>query len=222
MVRLQHVYKTFEGPIHALRNIQFQIERGEFVFLTGPSGSGKTTLFRLLCAFDTPTSGSLNVAGYDLTQIPSGSIPSLRRRIGVVFQDFRLLSGRTVFENVALPLVVQNENPNLIRDRVDEVLQRVGLRFKPDQSVDQLSGGEKQRVAVARALVHRPALLIADEPTGNLDPDLSREIISLFENVNGQGTTILVATHDYTLLDVFKKRRLHLEHGMLEEKGSPL
>ena len=222
MINFSHVYKTYPGPVHALTNIHLSVGKGEFLFLTGPSGAGKTTLFKMLSAFDRPTSGLVNVAGHDLNQIDAPTVPLFRRRIGVVFQDFRLLRGRTIFENVSLPLRILGDRENQIHRRVEEVLDQVGLRFKTDQVVDVLSGGEQQRVAIARALVHRPGLLIADEPTGNLDPEMSQEIIRLFEKANAQGTTVFIATHDHDLVNRMQKRVIHLKSGALtdiEPKG---
>jgi cell division transport system ATP-binding protein len=219
MIRLSHLYKTFPGPVHALRNIDLFIDKGELAFITGASGAGKTTLFRMICAFDRPTSGKIEVLQCDLNGISQKEIPFLRRKIGVVFQDFRLLKTRSVFDNVAMPLEVRREKPALVRRRVDEVLDLVGLRFRADAVPEQLSGGEQQRVAIARALVHKPGLLIADEPTGNLDPDLSSEIMELLRQVNAQGTTVVVASHDHALIRKYGRRVVHLKSGLLEEAG---
>jgi cell division transport system ATP-binding protein len=218
MVRFNHVYKTYPGPVHALRNINFAIDKGSLVFLTGPSGAGKSTLFRLLSAFDRPTSGSVHVAGSDVDRIGNRQLPFFRRRIGVVFQDFKLLKQRPVYENVSLPLQVQGERPHLVKRRVDEIIEQVGLRHKVDELPDHLSGGEQQRVAIARALVHKPGVLIADEPTGNLDPQLSLEIMQLFDIANAQGTTVFIATHDLSLIDRKKHKVLKLEAGLLKEE----
>lgn len=217
MITFSHVYKTYAGPVHALRNVDLNVDKGEFLFLTGPSGAGKTTLFKMLSAFDRPTSGSVQVAGFNLNKITSSEVPYFRRRIGVVFQDFKLLKGRTIFENVALPLKILGERFATTK-RVEEILDQVGLRFKLDQIVDQLSGGEQQRVAIARALVHKPELLIADEPTGNLDPDLSQEIIKLFERANAQGTTVVIASHDHELVKRMQKRVIRLKAGTLQDQ----
>jgi cell division transport system ATP-binding protein len=217
MISLSHVYKTYPGPVHALRDLTLEIDQGEFVFLMGPSGAGKSTLFKLISAFDRATSGSIQVANKKLNQIKTDEIPFLRRQIGVVFQDFRLLKDKTVFENVALPLKIMDERENTIKNRVNDVLSQVGLKYKNDYFPTQMSGGEQQRVAIARALVHRPGLLIADEPTGNLDPELSLEIMALFESVNAQGTTVLIATHDKSIVDSRKKRIISLKAGCLFE-----
>jgi cell division transport system ATP-binding protein len=215
MISFSHVYKTYNGPVHALRDVSIEIQKGEFLFLTGPSGSGKTTLFRMISGFDRPSSGSVQVAGYDLGVITSGDLPYFRRKIGVVFQDFRLLKGRTVAENVALPLEVKGEKQALILRRVDEMLDNVGLVYKKRNYIEQLSGGEQQRVAIARALIHQPGVLIADEPTGNLDPQMSEEIMDLLERVNAQGTTVFVASHDHELVRRRARRILALEAGQI-------
>lgn len=213
MIRIQHLYKTYPGPIHALRDLNLQIESGEFVFLTGPSGAGKTTLFKMISAYDFATSGKIQVAGHDLNSIKASEVPYFRRKIGVVFQDFKLLPQKTVFENVSLPLIIQNESRKFIHSRVEEILSQVGLSEKDDQFPEMLSGGEQQRVAIARALIHKPSLLIADEPTGNLDPNLSEEIMDLFERVSRSGTTVFIATHDHGLVQRRQKRSLHLSGG---------
>lgn len=215
MIRFSHTYKSYTGDIHALKDISLSIEKGEFVFLTGPSGAGKTTLFKLISAYEQCTSGSVEVAGYDLNRIKFNQIPYFRRRLGVVYQDFRLLKQRTVFENVALPLEVRGDRYSYIERRVKDVLDQVSLSFKLDSFPEQLSGGEQQRVAIARALVHQPGVLIADEPTGNLDPGLSRDIMDLLERVNAQGTTVFVATHDMELVRNSKRRVVDLKNGSL-------
>lgn len=222
MITFSHVYKTYPGPVHALRDVSIEIQKGEFLFLTGPSGAGKTTLFRMISAFDKPSSGFVQVAGHDVGEITSGEVPFFRRRIGVVFQDFRLLKGRSVFENVALPLEVRGERAASLSRRVDEMLDNVGLVYKKNNFIEQLSGGEQQRVAIARALVHQPGVLIADEPTGNLDPQMSEEIMDLLDRVNAQGTTVFVATHDHDLVKRRAKRVVNIKGGQIDIDQSTL
>lgn len=216
MISFAHVYKTYPGSVHALRDVSIEIQKGEFLFLTGPSGAGKTTLFRMISAFDKPSSGVVQVAGQDVGQITAGQVPYFRRRIGVVFQDFRLLRGRTVFENIILPLEVRGERASSINRRADEMLESVGLTYKKNNYIEQLSGGEQQRVAIARALIHQPGVLIADEPTGNLDPQMSEEIMDLLDRVNAQGTTVFVATHDHDLVKRRAKRVVNILSGHIE------
>lgn len=215
MIQFSHVYKTYPGPVHALRDIDVQIEKGEFVFLTGPSGAGKTTLFRMLSAFDKVTSGKVQVAGFNLSEISAAEIPLFRRRIGVVFQDFKLLKDRTLFENIALPLRIKGEKDSFIQKRVNDVLEQVGLSHKAGQLPDFVSGGEQQRTAIARAIIHQPGVLIADEPTGNLDPHLSEEIMDLLERVCAQGTTVFVATHDHEMVKRRQKRTIEINNGQV-------
>lgn len=218
MITLSHVYKTYRGSIPALKDISLSIAKGEFVFLTGPSGAGKSTLFKIICAYDRPTSGSAQITGYKIEDITSDQASTLRRQIGVVYQDFKLLRDRTVFENVALPLRIAGETTQQIQRRVRSVLEEVGLRYKSDDLPEHLSGGEQQRVSIARAIVHRPNILVADEPTGNLDPELSAEILNLFETVNSQGTTVVLATHDLSLVKSRGHRRIHLSAGCIERE----
>ncbi|MGE5086328.1 MAG: cell division ATP-binding protein FtsE [Bacillota bacterium] len=215
MIEFSHVYKTYPGPIHALKNIDLKIDKGEFAFLTGPSGAGKTTLFKMISAYDVATSGGVNVAGYDLSEIKTGQVPFFRRKIGVIFQDFKLLKDRTLFENVALPLKIRGDKTPAIQRKVYDVLEQVGLAHKYDQYPEFVSGGEQQRTAIARAIIHQPGVLIADEPTGNLDPRLSEEIMDLLERVCSQGTTVFVATHDHEMVKRRRKRTLELREGMI-------
>lgn len=213
MISFSHTYKVFANGYQGLRNIDFTIEKGEFVFLSGPSGAGKTTLFRLISGFDRPSSGNVHVLGTNVAELKNNQIPYFRRRIGVVYQDFRLLRDRTVYENVALPLLVRGDRGPQIDRRVREVLEQVGLAFRMGSLPDEISGGEQQRVAIARALIHHPGVLIADEPTGNLDQSLSHEIFKLLEDVNAQGTTVFVATHDPELIRRRSFRVLKIHDG---------
>ena len=217
MIQFSHVYKTYPGPVHALKNVELKVEKGEFVFLTGPSGAGKTTLFRMMSAFDKITSGNIHVAGFDLKNITDAQIPFFRRRIGVVFQDFRLLKNKTLLENVCLPLLVRGEKSIVAEKKAYDYLEQVGLAEKAHQLPEFVSGGEQQRTAIARALVHQPGVLIADEPTGNLDPDLSNEIMDLLERVCAQGTTVFVATHDHDMVEQRSKRTLNIVDGIIKE-----
>ena len=215
MISLTHVGKQY-GRIHtALADVSFHIEPGEFVFLTGPSGAGKSTLLKLLFREQVPSSGEIRMAGHKLASMPEKEIPFLRRKLGVVFQDFKLIQSQTVFENVAFVLKILGVSHSEQKQRAFRALKMVGLQHKLSSFPLQLSGGEQQRVAIARALVNDPLVLLADEPTGNLDPDLAQEIMSLFERINGQGTTVLVATHDRSLIQSKRKRVLGLEHGRM-------
>ncbi|MGF1661616.1 MAG: cell division ATP-binding protein FtsE [Kineosporiaceae bacterium] len=207
------VYKTTQRP--ALDGVSLVIERGEFVFLVGSSGSGKSTFLRLVLREERATRGEVHVAGRELARLASWKVPALRRQIGVVFQDFRLLPTKTVFENVAFALQVIGKPRHVIDRTVPEVLQLVGLDGKEDRRPDELSGGEQQRVAIARAFVNRPAILLADEPTGNLDPVTSVGIMKLLDRINKTGTTIVMATHDQDLVDQMRKRVIQLDDGLL-------
>ncbi|MFP5068650.1 cell division ATP-binding protein FtsE [Pseudonocardia nantongensis] len=216
MIELQDVTKRYPASGRpALDRISATVERGEFVFLIGPSGSGKSTLLRLLLREDGPTSGTIRVDGLDVAKLPRRKVPRLRQRIGCVFQDFRLLPKRSVAGNVAFALEVLGRRPSEIRVAVPELLELVGLQGKAERMPHELSGGEQQRVAIARASVNRPPLLLADEPTGNLDPETSREIMQLLERINRGGTTVLMATHEYTIVDAMRRRVIELADGVV-------
>lgn len=224
MIEFKNVTKIYEeGNVLALDDVSFKVEKGEFVFLVGPSGAGKSTLTELIIKEEIVTSGEIVVNGMELSTLPNKKIPYLRRNIGMVFQDFRLLPGRTVFENVAFAMQVTGASSRTIRRNVPSVLSLVGLSHKADVTPDQLSGGEQQRVSLARAMVNRPPIIIADEPTGNLDPENAQEIMNLLDDINKRGTTMIVATHAKNFVDDMQKRVLAIEHGKLvrdEEKGA--
>src|SRR5579863_2536562 len=215
MIRFQNVTKTYKNGTVAVRDVSIEIEKGEFVFLVGASGSGKTTLIRLLLHEELPDSGRIWEAGRDIVHLPKWRVPYLRRNIGCVFQDFRLLPNKTVFENVAFGLEVIGRPTTVINQQVPQMLELVGLTHKTASMPNELSGGEQQRVAVARAFVNRPLILLADEPTGNLDPANSEGIMALLDRINRTGTTVLVATHDKMLVDRMRRRVLELDEGRL-------
>jgi cell division transport system ATP-binding protein len=214
MISISNVSKQYKGSARpALNNVSLEVEKGDFVFLVGASGSGKSSLMRLMLREDVPTKGSVHVLGENLVGIPSRRVPFFRRRLGVVFQDFRLLPNKTVAQNVAFSLEVIGKSQGFIQEAVPEVLRLVGLEGKADRLPNELSGGEQQRVALARAIVNKPALLLADEPTGNLDPATSQDIMSLIERINLAGTTVIMATHDRGIVDRLKKRVVELRDG---------
>ena len=213
MITLTHVTKQYDRIHTALSDVSFGIEPGEFIFLTGPSGAGKSTLLKLIFREQVPSTGEIVVAGHRLASMPAKEIPYLRRKLGVVFQDFKLIRTMTIFENVAFVLRILGVPFAEQKQRAFRALKLVGLQHKLSSYPLQLSGGEQQRVAIARALVNDPLVLLADEPTGNLDPDLAAEIMALFERINVQGTTVLVATHDRSLIHKMRKRVLGLDHG---------
>jgi len=222
VVELKNVSKTYPNGTVALRDINLKIEKGEFVFFVGPSGSGKSTLIKLLLKEEDATEGDVFVNGYDVTTMTRYEVPYLRRSLGVVFQDFRLLPNKTVYENVSFAMLITEALPKEIRRQVPMALALVGLSRKANMYPSQLSGGEQQRVVLARALVNNPALLIADEPTGNLDPETSWEIMKLLSEVNHRGTTVIVATHEKTIVDEMKKRVVAISKGSIvrdQEKG---
>ncbi|MFI3244923.1 MAG: cell division ATP-binding protein FtsE [Ferrimonas sp.] len=220
MIRFEQVSKIYPGGQTALDNVDFHIKRGEMAFLTGHSGAGKSTLLKLITAIERPSMGRVVVDDRDVGSLSGGQVPYLRRNIGIIFQDHNLLMDRTVFDNVALPLVIRGFVDREIVKRVDAVLDMVELGDKRDFSPQQLSGGEQQRIGIARAVITRPMLLLADEPTGNLDPKLSMEIFRLFERFNQAGTSVLVATHDLNLINRLGYRTLTLGGGrLLSSKG---
>ncbi len=215
MIKLDKVSKKFGTGVFGLSDISFDIEKGEFVFLVGPTGSGKTTIFRLLIRETLPSEGSIFVNGWDIVTLPKQKIPHLRKKVGVVFQDLKLLSDRTILENILLPLDVAGVSLNEAKVKAEEVLTQVGLISHKDKFPIQLSGGELQRVAIARALILSPDIILADEPTGNLDPATSWEIVKLLSDINEKGTTILMATHNLDIVKSLAKRIIELEKGHL-------
>ena len=219
MIEFTDVVKTYDRGNNALNGVTMQIEDGEFCFLVGPSGSGKSTIIKLISGELKPTSGTVHVNGYSLERIRKREVPYLRRTVGVVFQDFRLISKMTVYENVAFAMRVIGAREREIRERVPYVLDLVGLSDKEKRHPNELSGGEQQRLAIARALVNNPSMIIADEPTGNLDPQMSFEIMSLLEEINNLGTTMLVVTHAQNLVESFNKRVISINDGVIVNDG---
>ena len=219
MIRLSDVVKEYESGTTALKGISLRIEDGEFVFLVGPSGSGKSTIIKLLTGEIVPTSGQIAVNGFSLTNIAERQIPLLRRSVGVIFQDFRLIEKKTVYENLSFAMRAVGASPREIKKRIPYVLELVGLEEKTDRYPNELSGGEQQRVAIARALINNPSTIIADEPTGNLDPARSLEIMRLLERINQLGTTMVVVTHEKDLVNQFKKRVVMLDQGRIIGDG---
>jgi cell division transport system ATP-binding protein len=220
MIQAFHVYKQYDRESCALSDITLHIEKGEFCFLTGPSGAGKTSFLKLVFREELPSQGQILVGGRNITAFPESQIPGLRRSIGVVFQDFKLLKRKTILENVAFVLRILGVPLKEQKQRAFAALKAVGLHHKMHAYPLQLSGGEQQRVAIARALINEPVLLLADEPTGNLDPDMAMEIMSLFQNVNARGTTVLVATHDREMIQRMGKRVIGLDRGRLVTGGA--
>ena len=215
MVRLIDVYKEYDNGTKALKGVNMRIDDGEFVFLVGPSGSGKSTVIKLITGEIAATEGRLMVNGYSLSNIAPRQIPYMRRTLGIIFQDFRLIEKKTVYENLSFAMRAIGASPREVRRRIPYVLQLVGLEKKADRYPGQLSGGEQQRVAIARALVNNPSMIIADEPTGNLDPQRSLEIMMLLERINELGTTMLVVTHEKNLVNRFAKRVVAIENGRI-------
>ncbi|WP_298704213.1 cell division ATP-binding protein FtsE [uncultured Veillonella sp.] len=213
MIEFNHVNKVYDNGSLALDDVTIHIEKGEFVLICGPSGAGKSTFIKLLSHEVVPESGTVIVNDMDVTRLKKRKIPYLRRRLGIVFQDFRLLPSKTVFENIAFALEVIEEKPKRIKEKVEHVLDLVGLAHKANDLPQDLSGGEQQRVAIARAIVNKPLVLIADEPTGNLDPNTSKDIVELFKRINNSGTTIVMVTHDMQMVKYLNKRVIALEAG---------
>lgn len=219
MIRLKDVEKVYENGTTALRGISFGIEDGEFVFLVGPSGSGKSTIIKLLTGEILPSAGRIMINGFSMSNISDRQIPYMRRTIGVIFQDFRLIAKKTVYDNLALAMRAVGASAKEIRSRIPYVLELVGLMGKEDRYPDELSGGEQQRVAIARALVNNPSTIVADEPTGNLDPGRSLEIMTLLERINALGTTVVVVTHEKGLVNHFDKRVIMIDEGVVAGDG---
>ncbi len=213
MIKTEHVSKLYKDSVVALDDVSVDIGKGEFVFIVGPSGSGKSTFIRLLLKEESPTRGTIWVAGKNIGSLSPWKVPFLRRNIGTVFQDFKLLSDKNVFENVAFALEVIGKPRHVIERRVPEILQLVGLGERLTNYPDELSGGEQQRVSIARAFVNRPLILLADEPTGNLDPTTSVEIMKLLDRINRTGTTVVMATHDHAIVDAMRRRVIELDSG---------
>ena len=219
MIRLIDAEKIYDNGTHALNGVSFTVDDGEFAFLVGPSGSGKSTIIKLLTGEVVPTSGRVMVNGFSMSRISERQIPYMRRTIGVIFQDFRLIANKTVYDNLALAMRAVGALPKALRERIPYVLELVGLADKENRYPDELSGGEQQRVAIARALVNNPSTIVADEPTGNLDPARSLEIMTLLERINALGTTVIVVTHERGLVNHFNKRIILLHEGRVIGDG---
>ncbi|PJW14473.1 MULTISPECIES: cell division ATP-binding protein FtsE [unclassified Geobacillus] len=222
MIEMQDVYKTYPNGVVALNGINVRIKQGEFVYVVGPSGAGKSTFIKMMYREEKPTSGTIMINGVNLAKLKDSKVPLLRRHIGVVFQDFKLLPKLNVYENVAFALEVIEESPKAIRKKVMEVLDLVGLKHKVRSYPNELSGGEQQRVSIARSIVNSPKIVIADEPTGNLDPETSWGIVELFEKINDRGTTIVMATHNKEIVNATRRRVIAIENGKIvrdEAKG---
>ena len=222
MIRLHNVAKVYDGGVVAVQEVSMDVRKGEFVFLVGPSGSGKSTLIRMCLREEKATRGKIWVAGKDITKLPTWRVPYLRRTVGTIFQDFKLLPTKTVAENVAFALKVTGCPRSIVRRQVNTVLELVGLSAKTDRYPRQLSGGEQQRVSIARAFVNRPPILLADEPTGTLDPATSVGIMRLLDRINRTGTTVMMATHDFAIVDAMRRRVVQLDRGRVvrDQSGS--
>lgn len=222
MLEFIEVNKIYKNDVCALKDLSFKVEDGEFIFLIGASGAGKTSIIKMLLREIKPTTGEIIVDNVNIVKLRNRKIPQLRKTMGVVFQDFRLLEGKTVFDNIKYPLQILGVSKRVINKRVTEILELVGLSDRADSFPNQLSGGEQQRVCIARALINRPKYLIADEPTGNLDPNTSEDIMKLLLDVNAKGTTVIVSTHDKDIVNKLKKRVISMDHGAMindEERG---
>ena len=215
MIQMKNVYKKYPNGVVAANGINVDIKQGEFVYVVGPSGAGKSTFIKLMYREEKPTSGEIVINNVNLSTLKNKNVPKLRRQLGVVFQDFKLLPRLNVYENVAFALEVIEENPKVIRNRVMDVLELVGLKHKVRMFPNELSGGEQQRVSIARSIVNKPQLVIADEPTGNLDPETSWEIMNLFEEINARGTTIVMATHNREIVNSIRRRVIAIEGGLI-------
>jgi cell division transport system ATP-binding protein len=215
MIRFTHVHKTYAPDTVAVRDVSLEIQKGEFVFLIGPSGSGKSTVLKLLLRDEVATNGEILIAGRDISKMPTWKVPQLRRNIGTVFQDYKLLPNKTVYENVGFAVEVTGQAKSAVRQKVPKILDLVGLADKRDNFPNELSGGEQQRVSIARAFVNRPLILLADEPTGNLDPATTVDIMKLLDRINRFGTTVVMATHDQRIVDAMRRRVLELDRGVL-------
>ncbi|WP_404404792.1 cell division ATP-binding protein FtsE [Jeotgalibacillus malaysiensis] len=222
MIQMNEVYKKYPNGIMAANGFDVKIQSGEFVYVVGPSGAGKSTFIKMMYREEKPTKGTIMVNGIDIAKLKRNRVPYLRRNIGVVFQDFKLLNKLTVYENIAFALEVIEEQPKVIKQRVMEVLDLVGLKHKARMMPDELSGGEQQRVSIARSIANSPKVVIADEPTGNLDPETSWEIMNLFEEINSRGTTIIMATHNREIVNTIRHRVIAIENGVIvrdEQRG---
>ncbi|WP_428912492.1 cell division ATP-binding protein FtsE [Niallia sp. Krafla_26] len=222
MIEMQDVYKKYPNGVVAVNGISVNIEPGEFVYVVGPSGAGKSTFIKMMYREEVPTKGNIKINGIELTTLKENKVPLLRRQMGVIFQDFKLLPSLTVFENVAFALEVIEEHPDQIKKKVMQTLDLVGIKHKARMFPNELSGGEQQRVSIARSIVNSPKVVIADEPTGNLDPDTSWDIMSIFEEINLRGTTVLMATHNKEIVNTIKHRVIAIEAGQIvrdEQRG---